>query len=252
MARVEETYTPGYSEPFLRLMRKRSAAQHAAFFTPWLRPGMRVLDCGCGPGTVTLDLARLVCPGQVVGIDLEATQLVAAQRAMPRQTNAWLGAASIYNLPFANGQFDAVFSHALFEHLREPVQALSEVRRVLRPSGLAGIRATDWGGWLAYPPSPLIEHAFDLMKQVYLANGGDPLAGRALKGLLRECGFSNVSISASYEIADDPASWLEWLAGRLELSGHPQLKQNDRELRAWIQNPDALIAIAWFEGLGIA
>jgi len=65
-----ETYTPGYSEPTLRLMLMRTAAKHAAFFTPLLRQGMRVLDCGCGPGTITLDLATLVAPGRVVGIDL--------------------------------------------------------------------------------------------------------------------------------------------------------------------------------------
>jgi cyclopropane fatty-acyl-phospholipid synthase-like methyltransferase len=79
MTRSPEIYTPGYAEPTLRLMLQRNAAKHAAFFTPYLRGGMCVLDCGCGPATITLDLAKLVSPGQVVGIDLEPNQLRSAQ-----------------------------------------------------------------------------------------------------------------------------------------------------------------------------
>jgi len=75
-----ETYTPGYSEPSLRLMLQRTAAKHAAFFTPLLHRGMRLLDCGCGPGTITIDLAELVSPGHAFGIDLEPDQLRSAKR----------------------------------------------------------------------------------------------------------------------------------------------------------------------------
>ena len=253
MTRSREIYTPGYSEPTLRLMLNRTAAKHAAFFTPFLHRGMHVLDCGCGPGTITFDLAKLVAPGQVMGIDLEPAQLRFAQdRSREQKLNAWFGVASIYELPFANGRFDAVFAHALFEHLREPVRALSEMKRVLRASGLVGVRSPDWAGWLLYPPSPLIERAFHLFKQMQIANGGNPHVGRSLKGLLRESGFSNVSISASYEIVDAPSPFVEWLASCLELRGHTELRQNAEKVREWSENPDALIAVSWFEGLGAA
>src|SRR5215472_11410766 len=76
-----ETYTPGYSQPTLRLMLQRTAGKHATFFIPFLRRGMRVLDCGCGPGTITMDLAKLVSPGQVFGIDLEPSQLSSIQQS---------------------------------------------------------------------------------------------------------------------------------------------------------------------------
>lgn len=66
-------------------MLKRTAAKHAAFFTTRLRRGMRVLECGCGPGTITLDLGNLVSPGHVVGIDLEPTQLRSAQNRSRQQ-----------------------------------------------------------------------------------------------------------------------------------------------------------------------
>lgn len=166
--------------------------------------------------------------------------------------NAWFGVASTYALPFADGQFDAVFAHALFEHLREPGRALLEMKRVLRSSGLVGLRSPDWAGWLIYPRSPLLEQAFHLFKQMQIANGGNPYVGRALKALLRESGFSKILISASYEIFDDPASFVEWLASCLESRSHTELRKNGQEVRAWSEHPDALVAVAWFEGLGAA
>lgn len=252
MAISPETYTPGYSEPTLRLMLKRTAAKHAAFFTPLLRPGMRLLDCGCGPGTITIDLAKLVSPGQVFGIDLEPGQVRYAQDGARReqQTNASFGVASIYALPFSDGYFDAVFSHALFEHLREPVRALREMKRVLKRSGFLGIRSPDWAGWLVHPANPLFDQAFHLFKEMQIANGGNPFVGRALKGLLRKSGFSNISVSGSYEIFDDPVTFVEWLANCLEFRGHTELRRNARQLRAWCENPDALIAVSWFEAVG--
>jgi SAM-dependent methyltransferase len=253
MMKSLETYTPGYTEPTLRLMLQRTAARHAAFFTPLLHRGMRVLDCGCGPGTITVDLAELVSPGLVFGIDLEPTQARSAQHLSKcQQTNAWFGAASIYALPFADGQFDAVFSHALFEHLREPTRALVEMRRVLKSSGLVGIRSPDWAGLLIHPPCPLLEQAFHLFKQIQIANGGNPYVGRALKGLLRDSGFSKISISGSYEIFDDLPVFVEWLTGCLESRGHTDLRKNAQELLAWAEHPDALVAVAWFEALGAA
>jgi ubiquinone/menaquinone biosynthesis C-methylase UbiE len=253
MASSREAYTPGYSEPTLRLMRKRTAAKHAAFFTPVLHRGMRLLDCGCGPGTITMDLAKLVSPGQVVRIDLEATQArSAAHLAKQQHINAGLGVASTYALPFSDGQFDAVFAHALVEHLREPAKALLEMKRVLKPSGVVGIRSPEWAGRLIYPPSPLLDQAIHSFEEMQIANGGNPHVGRAFTRLLRESGFSRISISASYEIYDDPAFFAEWLAGYLESRGHTELRNSAQEVRAWSEHPDVVLALAWFKGLGAA
>lgn len=94
MTRSRETYTPGYSEPTLRLMLNRTAARHAACFKPVLHRGMRLLDCGCGPGTITLDVAKLVSPGQAFGVDLEPTQVRSAQdlsRQQQSERMVWSG-----------------------------------------------------------------------------------------------------------------------------------------------------------------
>ena len=176
MTMSRETYRPGYSDATLRLMLERTAAKHAAFFTPFLERGMRLLDCGCGPGTITTGLAKLVSPGQVFGIDLEPGQVRRAQdRARQKQSNASFEVAGIYALPFPDGHFDGVFAHALFEHLREPVRALREMKRVLRSSGLVGIRSPDWAGWVVHPMNAPLEEAFRLFKEIQIANGGNPL-----------------------------------------------------------------------------
>jgi hypothetical protein len=110
----------------------------------------------------------------------------------------------------------------------------------------------DWAGLLIHPPSPLLEQAFHLFKQIQIANGANSYVERALKGLLRESGFSKISISGSYEIFDDLPVFVEWLAGCLESRGHTELRQNALKLRAWSEHPDALVAVAWSEGLGVA
>jgi ubiquinone/menaquinone biosynthesis C-methylase UbiE len=96
-------------------MATRTAAQEAAFFLPFLRPGMRVLDVGCGPGSITLGLAEVVAPGVVVGIDVDPAQVEQAQALAEARSmkNARFEVADIYRLPFPNGSFDAAFAHTV-------------------------------------------------------------------------------------------------------------------------------------------
>ena len=143
-----ETYTVGYSDVAVRYMTRRHAARDAAFLLPHLKPGMNLLDCGCGPGTISVGLAEAVAPGQVIGVDMNAGQVEGA-RTVARDrgvTNLSFEAASVYQLPFPDHSFDAAFSHALFEHLGEPLAALQEIRRVLRPGGFVCLSSPDWSG----------------------------------------------------------------------------------------------------------
>src|SRR5215813_525364 len=131
-ARIVETYTPGHSGAVSDFMARRTLATHGAFFVPHLRPGLRLLDCGCGPGSITLGLAAHVDPGEVVGIDFAPDQIARARQAAAREgrRNVRFEAANVYSLPFENGRFERVFSHALFEHLADPQKALRELHRV--------------------------------------------------------------------------------------------------------------------------
>jgi ubiquinone/menaquinone biosynthesis C-methylase UbiE len=140
------TYTLGYGEATHQWMRQRTAATHAKFLLPHISAGMRVLDCGCGAGSITLGLAEAAAPGEVIGIDVEPVQIERAQSLAAAQgaTNVQFKVADITCLPFPDASFDAVFAHAVLYHLADPHHALKECRRVLRPTGCIGIRDIDY------------------------------------------------------------------------------------------------------------
>lgn len=145
-----------------------------------------MLDAGCGPGTITVGLARRVAPGAVIGIDVEDSQIVDAREQAEREgLNVEFRKATVYELPFEDGSFDAVFSHALLEHLTDPGAALGELRRVLKPRGLIGLRAGDMGGLLidaaSERPSQALAAYIESQKKAFK----DPNAGRKLGRLLR-------------------------------------------------------------------
>ncbi|HKX61377.1 MAG TPA: class I SAM-dependent methyltransferase, partial [Verrucomicrobiae bacterium] len=197
----KETYLPGYTPNASEFMARRTAQSHAGFLLPKLHSGLRLLDCGCGPGTITLGLAALVEPANVVGLDRENSQIQLARQAAESQgiANVHFDAGSIYELPFADGAFDVVFAHAVFEHLREPMTALSEIRRVLTRGGLIALRSPDWGGFLLAPESDELLAAISCYQELQVQSGGDVHAGRKLKAWLRQAGFNALEFSASYE-----------------------------------------------------
>jgi SAM-dependent methyltransferase len=243
----------------------RTASQEAAFFLPFLRPGMRVLDLGCGPGSITLGLAEAVAPGETVGVDVQPSQVAQAQALSASRgvMNVRFEVADVYRLPFPDGSFDAVFAHAVLMHLREPVRALLEVRRVLRPGGIAGVRDSDWGGRIHAPATPLLEQWYALTVRVRQRNGGDPFMGRHHRRLLLEAGFARAEASVSVwsdgtlEKTRRRASFLKaqlqgfaptalaegWLDQRtVEAVG--------AEFDAWAELPDALYVETLYEAIG--
>lgn len=197
---AEEIYTFGYSDAALQIMLGRTAENSAGFLLPHLRSGMRVLDCGCGPGTITIDLAQTVTPGEAVGVDLEPSQVeLARTRAAERgATNARFEVGNVYNLPFPNETFDAVFGHTIVMQFRDPVSALREVHRVLKPDGVAGFRELAFDGNLYEPPDSAVQQFWELFGRMVQHNGGDVRVGKRLGSLLQQAGFTRITMSASY------------------------------------------------------
>ena len=189
-------------------MAAQAASEVAAFVLPYLRPRMRVLDVGGDPGSITLGLASAVPPGAVVGIDLQFAQVerARAEAAGRGGTNVRFEAGDVYEVPFSDGSFDAVFAHPVLMHLREPVRALTELRRVLRPGGIAGVRDPDRGAHLLAPTTPLLEQWHALRVRVRWHNGGDLFLGRHQRRLLLEAGFVWAEASVAVESAGSPES----------------------------------------------
>jgi ubiquinone/menaquinone biosynthesis C-methylase UbiE len=237
-------------------MQRRTAETHAAFFTSHLKPGMALLDCACGPASITLGLAQRVAPGRTVGIDLVDDQFGPAREEVARRgLPVELRQASVYELPFPDASFDAVFAHALFEHLSRPVDAAKEILRVLKPGGFAGLRAPDWAGNLFYPDTHELHDFVIVYRKLQEANGGDTLAGRKLAAHLRAAGFAKAVTTASYEVYPDPALIGEYLAKRLEnaiIPGHSpeELRRLATAVRGWMRHPDAFYAQTWGEAIG--
>ncbi len=206
MTKDREHYTMGYGPAATAIMSERTAQSHAAFFLPHLKSGMSLLDCGCGPGTITLGFAELVAPGQVVGTEIEDTHVaLARENAVKRKVpNARFEAANLYALPFADATFDAVFISAVLGNLREPIRGVREAYRVLKPGGLIGLKEFDHGGDLVYPADPAIEKYGELYLRLRRENGHDPEGGRKLGALLLEAGFGDLEFTAVYESFADP------------------------------------------------
>ncbi len=256
-----DRYMPGYTPRIVSFMTRRSAEEHAAFFLPQLHPGMRVLDCGCGPGAITRGLAACVAPGEVTGVDLEASQLELARQEPGSPRNLNYVQAGIYSLPFPDACFDAVFAHALFEHIAEPVRAAKEILRVLKPGRVAGLCSPDWDGFIFAPPDENLEAAAKLFRRLQEAQGGNTRAGRHLGQWLQSAGFAEVKVTARYECMEDRRVMGDFLCDRLERAP----KQDDifalgwadaaslakmlQAIRAWEAKPDGLFALAWVQAV---
>ena len=192
-----ERYSMGYGSA-TNMMGNRSVAQYATFI-PYLKPGMTVLDCGCGPGTVTLGLAELDQAINITGLDFSEDQIDRARRSAAETgiSNEHFEVGSVYELPFPDNSFDAVFSNSLYVHLTDPADAIKESYRVLKDGGFQGIRQGVHNLDLIHPPEPKLTRWFEVFAAALRLNGGDPDVGGRLGARLREAGFSDVIMTAS-------------------------------------------------------
>jgi len=241
-------YTPGYGTAMLDFFRQRTADMHAAFFLPYLPAGLRLLDAGCGPGSITLGLARKIAPGQVIGVDIEGSQFAkAAGEARREGLSVEFRVASVYDLPFPSHSFDAVFSHAVMSHLSDAPASLREFHRVLKPGGLIGVRTGDLGGLLIDAESDAPARGFAAYIEQQKKNGGDPLVGRKIGRLLRGAGFEVLKVGATYEVISDGAS------NFASLAAPPFMPEFAGSATGASANTEQLfVALPWCEAVGRA
>ena len=223
MPERSETYTHGHAESVLRSHRWRTVDNSAAYLVDRLTPGTDVLDVGCGPGTITVDLAQRVAPGRVVGIDA-ASDVIAAAGAAATEVgvaNLELATGDVYALEHDDDSFDVVHAHQVLQHLTDPVAALREMARVCRPGGVIAVRDVDYGAFVTFPADAGLDRWLDLYHRVARRNGAEPDAGRRLLAWAHAAGLRDVTATTSswcYSTAAEREWWGTSWAGRATAS----------------------------------
>jgi ubiquinone/menaquinone biosynthesis C-methylase UbiE len=239
-------YLPGYQPDVARMLSTRTAAERAGLLLPRLAPGMRVLDLGCGPGTITAGLAAAVAPGgSVLGVDLSFEQLALARTA----AGVAVGLADA--LPVRTGALDAVFAHALFDHLTAPHLVLAEARRVLRPGGLLALSSSDWSAADIHPRTAAVDMALHAYWTLRQRTGTDPFVGRRLAGLCRAAGCTVLAERTSMRVDLGYTELAAYLRGRLTLAAddHPDLAAGAQAAAEWAQGGPGHFTQCWIEVL---
>src|SRR5215472_14170421 len=197
----QERYLHGYEEWTRRWMETRTAERELRFLIPYLAPGKDLIDCGCGPGSITLGLAEAVSPGTVVGIDIEPRQLEFARAAATRRGigNARFEQASIYELPVPDASFDIADAHFVIEHVSDPRRALREMRRVLRPGGVAAIKDPYYPAFVFRPRTPEVLLFEELMAKWQKHSNASTTYSVDLRAHLLAAGFSRTLASGGME-----------------------------------------------------
>ncbi|MFI5981854.1 class I SAM-dependent methyltransferase [Streptomyces sp. NPDC051555] len=258
--RESAVYTHGHHESVLRSHRWRTAANSAAYLTGSLRPGMSVLDVGCGPGTITADLAELVAPGRVTAVDA-AEGVVAQAREYARERGLHgieFAAADVHALDFPDDSFDVVHAHQVLQHVGDPVRALREMRRVCRPGGIVAVRDADYAAMTWFPEVAGLDDWQDLYQRVARGNGGEPDAGRRLLSWAKAAGFTDITATATswcYATPEEVAWWSGLWADRTTASSYARVATEGGHAaaaglagiaaawRAWGAEPDAWFSV---------
>src|SRR5690348_14476643 len=217
-AMADTTYTHGHHESVLRSHRWRTVENSAAYLLPHLRPGVRLLDVGCGPGSITADFARRVGPGTVLGVDASADVIAEAQRDHPDVSFA---IGDVYRIDVPDGSYDIVHAHQVLQHLSDPVAALTDMRRVVRPGGIVAVRDSDYGSFTWHPADDRLVRWLELYRAIARSNGGEPDAGRRLLSWAQQAGFSRITSSASawcFATPEDRTWWGGLWADRMTQS----------------------------------
>jgi ubiquinone/menaquinone biosynthesis C-methylase UbiE len=260
-----DVYTHGHHESVLRSHTWRTAENSAGYLLPSLRPGLDLLDVGCGPGTITIDLAGRVAPGRVLGVDASAEVIDQARSA--GDDRVAFAVADAYHLDLADGSFDVVHAHQVLQHLTDPVAALTEWARVLRPGGLLAVRDSDYAGFFWAPADPRLDRWLALYHALTARNRAEADAGRFLPAWVRAAGYADAQVGSSTWTFADPASRAWWgglWADRVEQSSYATQTvaaglADDAALadiatgwREWAVQPDAVFVVPHVEVLARA
>jgi SAM-dependent methyltransferase len=257
------SYSQGHAPSVLRSQAWRTVDNSDAYLSEYLRPGVNVLDVGCGAGTITVDMAQRVAPGKAVGVDAEATVVEQARRLAgdAGAGNVEFVVGDAYRLPAGlpgavRTRFDVEHAHQLLLHVADPVAVLVQLLAAVRPGGVVAARDTDYAGMIWWPPDPRLDRWLALYREIAAEHGGQPDAGRRLLAWAHAAGAREVTPSASHWLhatPDERRSWGGMWAQRIVASSiaedavatgratQAELEDISHAWRAWTDHPDG-----WF------
>lgn len=253
-----ETYPHGHHASVVAAHGARTAATSCGYLLEHLSPGTSLLDVGFGPGSITADLAAIVAPAPVVGLESAsgAVDLARALMAERGVDNVTLREGSVYELPFEDGSFDVVHCHQVLQYLSDPPAALREMARVARR--VVAAREVDYATMHWAPLNPGMEDWLESYRSAARESGGEPDAARHLRAWANAASYDllgEVRLGAStwtYATAESTRWWGDVQAARvLESEQNASLRaigvDDDRlarmaaDWKAWGEHPDA-----WF------
>ena len=266
---TDDVYTHGHHESVLRSHRWRTAENSAGYLLAHLSAGDRLLDVGCGPGTITIDLASRVAPGPVIGIDMSEEVVAEAARAAADAgcVNVSFARGDAYVIDAGDSSFDVVHAHQVLQHLGDPIAALTEMRRVLRPGGLLAVRDSDYGAFVWAPDDHRLDRWMQLYHRLTERNGAQADAGRWLPAWVAAAGFVDARVSSSTWTFADPADrtwWGQLWAERVRhssfatqatesgLSDELELDDIAAAFETWVDVPNAVFVVVHVEVLARA
>ena len=201
MAHTSNVYILDHQESSISSHRSRTAANSVAYLLNFVQPHMHILDVGCGPGSITVDLAAMLSQGNVTGIEigldiLAQARTLASERGL---SNVLFEEGDVSDLKYPEDTFDITHAHQVLQHLSDPAQALREMRRVTKPGGIVACREGEMGSSMAFPDTEGVLKTSDLFVKTAKNHGSSPDAGRKLVAYAVEAGFerSNVAVTAS-------------------------------------------------------
>jgi ubiquinone/menaquinone biosynthesis C-methylase UbiE len=258
---IDESVQHGY-------VGERDARTFLPFLLPHLEPGLDVLDAGCGVGAIALDIAPAIAPGRITGIDADAGQIEAARQSAAERgaENADFETGSVLELPFEDGSFDVAYSNAVLMYVREPVGALEEMRRVLRPGGLAAVSDDDISTYVISPNTPELRRGPELFRRAVAHEGGDATYSRHLRSLMLEAGFARTRGFAlapeTYGDAESTRWFADFVTGLFSAptmyetivgegwATREELDETIAALREWGERPDAFASWLYCAAIG--
>lgn len=206
---MNSSYAHGHQPAVLKSHTWRTVSNSAQYVVPYISEDSRILDIGCGPGSLTNDLGSHCPQGSVIGVDISQIVIDIATAAEHR-ANVSFKTVDAYHLPFDDNSFDVVHAHQVLQHVTNPVALLTEMSRVVRPTGVIAVRDSEYSAFRWSPKSSELEKWLTTYISVAKFCGGDPNAGRHLRSWAYEASLETVNQTSSTWIFETPADVKWW------------------------------------------